>query len=358
MFYSFVLGEVSHPVNVLKEFLAVFPKRQKVKASILSYIDGWHVTGHEWVRVTVNQLAQHLGYCAETISRHMAELVDEKLVERSFAKWWHCDRSYQYRINRAELIVALGGSPIPQKSDHGCLDLPDINTNLESDLKDLNTELVQEKKKELGDEEQENAVDELDDEAIKRLIAESPFMQEEPELEEQPHSPEILEPEIPKVFDVLKEAETKAINFDALERLRHVGVPLTKQIRNYLSDKFKIAIDGYQPDNSGYTTLENIAALEEEAAVKGLNDPLKSFWAAVKSSWRPRHDVKRWWEAAAAAFGTEKRDRLIKHGVGEIGGQPMVRFDLAHGLVFPLELAWRMSWVEIEDLATQLITKE
>jgi hypothetical protein len=53
-FTSLTLGEVRSPVNVLKEILATFNRRHKCKAAILSWLDGKHYYGNEWVHA--NQL--------------------------------------------------------------------------------------------------------------------------------------------------------------------------------------------------------------------------------------------------------------------------------------------------------------
>ncbi|BAZ02915.1 hypothetical protein NIES37_69280 (plasmid) [Tolypothrix tenuis PCC 7101] len=98
-FTSAVLGQIHTPVNILKEFLQFFNRRQKCKAAILSWLDGKHYYGQEWVRITFEELADILGYCRETISRHLTELVADKFVEKLRANRFPKDTAYKYRLN-------------------------------------------------------------------------------------------------------------------------------------------------------------------------------------------------------------------------------------------------------------------
>lgn len=98
-FTSAVLGEIHTPVNILKEFLQFFNRRQKCKAAILSWLDGKHYYEQEWVRITFEELADILGYCRETISKHLTELVADKFVEKRRANRFPKDTAYKYRLN-------------------------------------------------------------------------------------------------------------------------------------------------------------------------------------------------------------------------------------------------------------------
>ncbi|MEH1777078.1 helix-turn-helix domain-containing protein [Nostoc sp.] len=98
-FASAMLGQISTPVNILKEFLEIFNRRQKCKAAILSWLDGKHFYGQEWVRITLENLGEILGYCRETISKHLRELVADKLVNELPAQRFPKDTANMYRLN-------------------------------------------------------------------------------------------------------------------------------------------------------------------------------------------------------------------------------------------------------------------
>ncbi|MFN6572355.1 helix-turn-helix domain-containing protein [Dendronalium sp. ChiSLP03b] len=98
-FASATLGQISTPVNILKEFLEIFNRRQKCKAAILSWLDGKHYYGIEWVRTTFENLAEILGYCRETISKHLNELIADGLIEKLPAELFPKDTANVYRLN-------------------------------------------------------------------------------------------------------------------------------------------------------------------------------------------------------------------------------------------------------------------
>ncbi|MFK0733796.1 MAG: helix-turn-helix domain-containing protein [Gloeotrichia echinulata GP01] len=98
-FTSFALGQISAPVNILKEFLEIFNRRHKCKAAILSWLDGKHFYGQEWVRTTNETLGEILGYCRETISKHLRELVRDKLIDELPAQLFPKDTANIYRLN-------------------------------------------------------------------------------------------------------------------------------------------------------------------------------------------------------------------------------------------------------------------
>ncbi|MEH2393705.1 MAG: helix-turn-helix domain-containing protein [Nostoc sp.] len=98
-FASFTLGQISTPVNILKEFLEIFNRRHKCKAAILSWLDGKHFYGQEWVRTTNENLGETLGYCRETISKHLRELVTDKLIDELPAQYFPKDTANIYRLN-------------------------------------------------------------------------------------------------------------------------------------------------------------------------------------------------------------------------------------------------------------------
>jgi hypothetical protein len=98
-FASFTLGQISAPVNILKEFLEIFNRRHKCKAAILSWLDGKHYYGQEWVRITLENLGEILGYCRETISKHLRELVKDQLIDELPSHRFPKDTANMYRLN-------------------------------------------------------------------------------------------------------------------------------------------------------------------------------------------------------------------------------------------------------------------
>ncbi|BAY34579.1 hypothetical protein NIES2107_64840 [Nostoc carneum NIES-2107] len=123
-FTSAVLGQIHTPVNILSEFLATFNRRQKCKAAILSWLDGKHYYGHEWVRITFEKLADILGYCRETISRHMKELVFDDLIKEQAAQKFPKDTACEYQLNREKLTELLNSQRCEKIDTH----VSDIST--------------------------------------------------------------------------------------------------------------------------------------------------------------------------------------------------------------------------------------
>ncbi|MGH2412268.1 MAG: hypothetical protein ACRDEA_00935 [Microcystaceae cyanobacterium] len=100
-FTSAVLGEVNHPINILKEYKQAFGR---TKAAILTWIDGWLKTRiakglNKWVRLTLNDVAADLGYCKKTIHKHLRELVEMGILVREKAGWFPTDTSHAYNLN-------------------------------------------------------------------------------------------------------------------------------------------------------------------------------------------------------------------------------------------------------------------
>ncbi|GEM_PF-2003724 len=106
-FISATLGEIRPPLNILKEFLATFNRRQKCKAAILSWLDGKHYYGNYWVRITFENLADILGYCRETISKHMRELLFDGLVEDKPSHRFPKDTASEYRLNLEKILETI-----------------------------------------------------------------------------------------------------------------------------------------------------------------------------------------------------------------------------------------------------------
>lgn len=105
-FVSAFLGGVQHPINILQEYLAAFGN--KCQAAILSWLDNWTKTKRkegesDWVWLVLSDLAAELGYCKDTIFRHLRSLLELGVIERQRAKRWATDRAWKYRIVPAQL---------------------------------------------------------------------------------------------------------------------------------------------------------------------------------------------------------------------------------------------------------------
>lgn len=105
-FMSAFLGGVQHPINILQEYLAAFGN--KCQAAILSWLDNWTKTKRkegesDWVWLVLSDLAAELGYCKDTIFRHLRSLLELGVVERQRAKRWATDRAWKYRIVPTQL---------------------------------------------------------------------------------------------------------------------------------------------------------------------------------------------------------------------------------------------------------------
>ncbi|MGB6297607.1 MAG: ArsR family transcriptional regulator [Rivularia sp. (in: cyanobacteria)] len=122
-FTSATLGEINPPINILKEFLATFNRRQKCKAAILSWFDGKHYYGNSWIRITFENLADILGYCRETISKHMKDLIFDGLVEDKPSHRFPKDTASEYRLNLENIMETIEFSRC-EKTD---AEVPDIS---------------------------------------------------------------------------------------------------------------------------------------------------------------------------------------------------------------------------------------
>lgn len=105
-FMSAFLGGVQHPINILQEYLAAFGN--KCQAAILSWLDNWTKTKRkegksDWVWLVLFNLATELGYCKDTIFRHLRSLLELGVIERQRAKRWATDRACKYRIVPTQL---------------------------------------------------------------------------------------------------------------------------------------------------------------------------------------------------------------------------------------------------------------
>jgi hypothetical protein len=136
-FTSATLGHIHPPINILKEFLATFNRRQKCKAAILSWLDGKHYYGQEWVRITFENLADILGYCRETISKHIKELVFDGLIEEQPSHRFPKDTACEYRLNLSQITEMIESSQC-EKID---IDVPDFSDVCANNLSTYKTNL-------------------------------------------------------------------------------------------------------------------------------------------------------------------------------------------------------------------------
>jgi len=125
---------------------------------------------------------------------------------------------------------------------------------------------------------------------IQAAIANAPFMQDGDESSASP----TVEPPVEAKFSA-------PVARDLLERLRHLNVPLTFDVRSLIAKTSEAQLE------------PNISALEEEAATKGLKSPIAAFKYFVMNNCQPRlWDRQSWWNRAAVALGKERRNRLIQ----------------------------------------------
>lgn len=103
-FKSELFGTVQHPSNILKELLSLWPTTHKVKAMILTWLDGWLKGGKEWVYATSRALSDEFGYDHKTFWKHLKELVEDGILERRKALRWPTDQAFAYRINFERLL--------------------------------------------------------------------------------------------------------------------------------------------------------------------------------------------------------------------------------------------------------------
>ncbi|MCT7968943.1 helix-turn-helix domain-containing protein [Laspinema sp. D1] len=103
-FFSSVLGEVSHPINIIREYRRVLPKSA---ARIVTALDGWVRTHQkdpkkysspEWVYAPADNLAKQIDLCRDTVQRWLTWLVEQGYLVREWARRWPTDRAYKYRI--------------------------------------------------------------------------------------------------------------------------------------------------------------------------------------------------------------------------------------------------------------------
>lgn len=127
-FFTQVLGEVSHPINIVREYLEAFGN--KCKAAIITWLDSWTRTkiaqGKDiWIWESQRSLAEKIGYNKSTVNTHLNELINEGLIEVSLQSPNSCSRLFKYRLNLDNLSAFLdyhGFSLLSRNSVHGKTD--------------------------------------------------------------------------------------------------------------------------------------------------------------------------------------------------------------------------------------------
>lgn len=104
-FFSTVLGECLHPINIIREYRRVLPKSA---ARIVTAIDGWVRThlkdpkkysSPEWVYAPAENLSKQIDLCRDTVQRWLTWLVEQGYLIRERAYRWPTDRAYKYCIS-------------------------------------------------------------------------------------------------------------------------------------------------------------------------------------------------------------------------------------------------------------------
>ena len=172
------LGSIQTPVNILKELLSVFRKTQKCKAAILSYLDGKQHF-YDWYRATHIQIAEALGYCRETISKHLNELIDDGLVLAESANWFPKDTANKYKLNAPKVQEYLNNYRC-EKTDkdvpnnlHECANEPaTYKNNLNLCKSNFSHKKSEKKSKSINEELSENVVYEPETETKHEVTSE------------------------------------------------------------------------------------------------------------------------------------------------------------------------------------------
>lgn len=332
-FTSAFLGEVQHPKNVLREYLTAF--RNKCQADILSWLDGWTNTKRLqnksdcWIWLVLKDLASELGYCKDTVFRHLKTLVELGIIERREAKRWCTDKAWEYRIVPEQLVQYVGFNKNltidVEKSDY--LESENRTSTVQNQDTFLNTYINHSENLPPVVVVADENVCEEEIRQIKTLIANAPFMKDD-------HSQEsslLSEPTIEERFPA-------AVARTILERLRDLNIPPTQEVRSLVAQTPEAQLE------------RNVSALEEEAATKGLRSPIGAFKHFIKNNCQPRDERQSWLHRAAVALGKERRDRLIR-AVTEYAGA--IRVFFTNGRQIALAQAQVMTWEAIAALGDE-----
>ncbi|BAZ02757.1 hypothetical protein NIES37_67700 [Tolypothrix tenuis PCC 7101] len=305
-FTSAVLGEIHTPVNILSEFLATFNRRQKCKAAILSWLDGKHYYGHEWVRITFEKLADILGYCRETISRHMKELVFDDLIKEQAAQKFPKDTACEYQLNREKLTQLLAF----QRCEKIDTDVPDISTRCANNpatfettlnlLKDNNTAVGEKKDEGVEQSEYEpvHQAPQPEQPQMTRFVDELELNKSTGEID--PHEDEFSEAQVKVGSSTYQPSKHEVAEVcTELRRLRINPEPCLGVVKKYWSN-----------------VAGALAYLKEALQTwQSVNSPTGVFIAACKEGKKPQNtataDVIAWYEWA-------KRQRIVAAMSGKV----------------------------------------
>jgi predicted transcriptional regulator len=123
-FTSVSLGEIASPINILREILHFFNRKDKCKAAILSLLDSKNFY-MDWVRLTYEGVAEALGYTRITIAKHFKELIDMGLIDAQPSNYFPTDTANKYKVN-AEMLQSFV-SPNKQASEAQNLDVEPVS---------------------------------------------------------------------------------------------------------------------------------------------------------------------------------------------------------------------------------------
>lgn len=299
-FTSAVLGEVQHPINILKEYLSAF--KNKCKAAILSWLDQW--TKHKrkkgespWIWIVLEDLAQELGYCRDTIFRHLKDLLREGIIIRQRAMRWSTDQAWKYRLNTEDLksrtksdVLASNKNQTLEvlKSDSGRSDfLPSrvqnsdiyiessLNSNLATTLNTRPTHPVV-------------VVNECEKE---EEVSQEVMCGQSPHRVEFEIEGENLEP------INSDEGKFSAADAEILNEIEAIGIHLHPKLEQFVLDA---AVD---------VVRDAIAVVKETRAKETVRNPAGLLVEAIKNKWKPAQPIRvsyppgflEWYDRACAA---------------------------------------------------------
>ena len=288
-FTSASLERINPPLNILKEFLATFNRRQKCKAAILSWLDGKHYYGNSWVRITFENLANILGYCRETISKHMRELVFDGLVEDKPSHRFPKDTASEYRLNLDKILQTIDFSQCEKNNT----DVPDIPQECANNPSTYKTSLKLSKNNNAGEEEKDS------------ILIENVFASE-PEIHEQVQTP--------RYDDKLEEINSNQNIDSGVDQLPQPQVkvvstsdkPTKLEIKEICSELKRLRIN---PDpclgviKKHWDNVSNaIARVKEAIKQEWCDNPTGLFIASCKNGEKPKNavtnEVSDWFEWA------------------------------------------------------------
>ncbi len=363
-FTTATLGPVSHPSNLLMEFLEVWQKRDKVKACILSWFDSWHKSKGEtgWICASYQQIAKAFGYCRDTIWRHLTDLIQEGYVRcrhlRKEEKSYPTDTRKMYQINFVKLRQKVGQENQESsclKSDGYPSEVQTLEAESQTDLNSfsnlsktslthqaaLESCVCEEGLKIFSEQEQIQKTEECSNhEALSHNNAESnteEFSQHS-ELKTQGETNSVDQPK------GSEEDQGSAQLLTKLNELIHFPLlPIRFNAVKWVIDKYRENLVGA------------VAAVEQGLIEGWITNPtgylIKALQEGISVEAESSHSMGRnqWWKWIAQEWGHDKRNCLIER-ISDLGEGLKVYF--SNGLEYPFEEVKLMSLAEVEVLAT------